>query len=243
MSAQLRFRTLVKHAGSIYDAAKEARTGLLMSSLDDIVEKINPHEAADWHKVRHDTQRVLKVWLSREQTHAAQMLADQLMDSLAEFSEGPVTAVVAAAPALPHLEIVEKPAATLLTKQIETDSIDDASDEDEVLVASDDEEDEASEDEEPAPAVNKPAPAPEAEAEDDDEDEDEGDEEVLEPEADADATAEDEEEGMEVEKRTIRGRDYWIDVNTQKLYAVIDDDDVGDEVGAIVNGRPVFLSV
>jgi hypothetical protein len=45
---------------------------------------------------------------------------------------------------------------------------------------------------------------------------------------------------MEVEKRVIRGRPYWIDINTNKLYAVIGDDDVGDEVGAIINGKSVF---
>ena len=61
-------------------------------------------------------------------------------------------------------------------------------------------------------------------------------EEVIEPVDDEEV----EEEGMEVEKRIIRGRPYWIDINTNKLYAVIGDDDVGDEVGAIINGKSVF---
>jgi hypothetical protein len=63
-------------------------------------------------------------------------------------------------------------------------------------------------------------------------------------EAEAEEEAEEEEEeGMEVEKRIIRGRPYWIDINTNKLYTIIGDDDVGDEVGAIFNGKPVFKHV
>jgi hypothetical protein len=259
MSAQLRFRTLVKHAGSIYDAAKEIRTDLLVKSLDDIVGKIDPQEVGDWIKVEFDTRRLLKVWLSREQTHAAQILADQLLDSLLEFSgaKPPATVVLDLPGPLPHLEIVEKvvlatsvvPIATLLTHSIEADSLEDEDedeDEEEEVEAEEEEEAEAEaeeEEEEEAEAeaeeeksveAKKPAEA-EAEAEA---------EEVLEPSPEPDAAEEEaeEEEGMEVEKRTIRGRDYWIDINTNKLYAVIDDDDVGDEVGAIVNGRPVFIA-
>ena len=46
---------------------------------------------------------------------------------------------------------------------------------------------------------------------------------------------------MEVEQVTIRGRMYWLETNTKKLYAN-DNDEVGDEVGAMVNGKPLFLS-
>lgn len=286
MSAQLRFRTLIKHAGGIYDAVKEARTDLLVGSLDDIVEKINPQDRGDWIKVEFDTRRLLKVWLSREQTHAAQILADQIMDSLMEFAATNANPSVAVGRdlqgPLPHLEIIEKPAvapatvpvATLLTHSIDADSLgddgeDEEEDEEEDEVEDEDDEEEAEDEEPPAPAVvvtkveeKKPlTPEPEADdnssappaadhdeegevAEDDDGDSaaESNNEEVLEPEPDAaDADAE-EEEGMEVEKRTIRGRDYWLDVNTNKLYAVIDDDDVGDEVGAIVGSRPVFMA-
>lgn len=290
MSAQLRFRTLIKHAGGIYDAANEVRTDLLVGSLDDIVEKINPLDRGDWLKVEFDTRRLLKVWLSREQTDAAQILADQIMDSLTEFAATGASPSVTVGP-LPHLEIVEKPVttapasvpvATLLTHSIEPDSHDDEDeeedDDDELLVTDDEEEAVEDDDDEGASApadvvvdveekkapVPEPEPEPEPEADDNssappvaDHDEegevaedDDGDsaaaseyDEVLEPEADAaDAADAEEEEGMEVEKRTIRGRDYWLDVNSNKLYAVIDDDDVGDEVGAIVNGRPVFMA-
>ena len=80
------------------------------------------------------------------------------------------------------------------------------------------------------------------------EEETEETEEVVEPEEEEEEeeeeeAAEEEEEGMEVEKKIFRGRAYWVDVNTNKLYAVIGDDDVGNEVGKVVDGRPVFLAV
>jgi hypothetical protein len=65
-------------------------------------------------------------------------------------------------------------------------------------------------------------------------------EEVLEPAAEEEA--EEEEVGMEVEQVFIRGRAYWLETNTQKLYAIVDEEDVGDEVGAMVNGKPQFLA-
>ena len=46
---------------------------------------------------------------------------------------------------------------------------------------------------------------------------------------------------MEVEQVFVRGRSYWLDTNTQKLYTNVEDE-VGEEVGAMVNGKPVFLS-
>ncbi len=68
--------------------------------------------------------------------------------------------------------------------------------------------------------------------------------EVVEPDADSE-TEEDEdeeEEGVEVEKRTIRGREYWLS-SDGTLYAVTEDDEIGDEVGRITKeGRPVFLA-
>ena len=65
----------------------------------------------------------------------------------------------------------------------------------------------------------------------------------MEPEADSDEEEDaDEEEGVEVEKRTIRGREYWLS-SDGTLYAVTEDDEIGDEVGRITKeGRPVFLA-
>jgi hypothetical protein len=73
--------------------------------------------------------------------------------------------------------------------------------------------------------------------------EEEEEEEVVEPEADSESEAEEEEEeGVEVEKRTIRGREYWLS-SDGTLYAVADDDEIGEEVGRInKDGRPVFLA-
>ena len=68
-------------------------------------------------------------------------------------------------------------------------------------------------------------------------------EEVIEPEEEeVEEEVEEEEEGMEVEKYFHRGRSYWRDTNTDKLYAVIDGDEVGDEVGALVGGKAQFLA-
>jgi hypothetical protein len=68
-------------------------------------------------------------------------------------------------------------------------------------------------------------------------------EEVVEPEEEE---TEEEEAGMEVEQVMIRGRTYWKDTNTNKLYAVVrgedGEDDVGDEVGILENGKPRFLA-
>ena len=34
---------------------------------------------------------------------------------------------------------------------------------------------------------------------------------------------------------------YWLDKNSNKLYANEEGDEVGDEVGALRDGKPVFL--
>lgn len=78
----------------------------------------------------------------------------------------------------------------------------------------------------------------EGEVVDDDTTGDDDDDEVLEP-----ADEDDEEEGMSVEQITIRGRTYWRDTDTDDLYAVVGDDDVGDKVGQLVNGVARFLPV
>lgn len=84
----------------------------------------------------------------------------------------------------------------------------------------------------PATVAAKPAPAPAVE-----------EEEVVEPESESEEEEEaEEEEGVEVEKRTIRGREYWLS-SDGTLYAVTEDDEIGDEVGRInKDGRPVFLA-
>jgi hypothetical protein len=100
-----------------------------------------------------------------------------------------------------------------------------------------DEEEEVEEDEEEE--VEEEEEEEEVEEEVVEPEEEEVEEEVVEPEEEAEEA---EEEGLEVEQITIRGRTYWLDVNTKKLYANLEGDDVGDEVGAMVNGKAVFLA-
>lgn len=64
-------------------------------------------------------------------------------------------------------------------------------------------------------------------------------EDIVEP---ADDDEEEEESGMNVEQVMIRGRAYWLEVDTKKLYAVVGDDDLGDEIGEMVNGKPRFYA-
>jgi len=68
----------------------------------------------------------------------------------------------------------------------------------------------------------------------------EEEDDVVEP-AD-DEEEEEEESGMNVEQVMIRGRAYWLEVDTKKLYAVVGDDDLGDEIGEMVNGKPHFYA-
>ena len=85
--------------------------------------------------------------------------------------------------------------------------------------------------------VEKAEEEEEEEAEEEEAEEEEAEEEEAEEE---EAEEEEEEEGMEVEQVTIRGRKYFKDVKTNKLY-VDDNDEPGEEAGAIVNGKPVFI--
>jgi hypothetical protein len=98
----------------------------------------------------------------------------------------------------------------------------------------------------PAPSalMEVDEPEPELEAEEEPEAEEEsGSEATAEPEETEEAEEEEEEEeGVELDPITIRGRSYWIDRASGKLYAVIDDDEVGDEVGEVKSGRVSFYT-
>ena len=70
----------------------------------------------------------------------------------------------------------------------------------------------------------------------------EDEDEELESEIETEDSVEDA-EGIEVEKRRIRGVDYWYDPSSRKLYTICDEDDVGDEVGILLpNGNPVMIA-
>jgi hypothetical protein len=54
-------------------------------------------------------------------------------------------------------------------------------------------------------------------------------------------TVEEEEEEEGVYETVIEGNRYYITNDTDgEIYAIIDDDDIGDVVGKYVNGKPVF---
>lgn len=149
--------------------------------------------------------------------------------------------------------IDEEEAETETEAEVEpdTDTDTDTEDEDEDEDEGNETEEEVEVDEEVVATVPAKVEAEEAvavavaatEEESDVEAETEAEEEVVEPEADSEEEeVEEEEEGVEVEKRTIRGREYWIS-SDGILYAVTEDDEIGDEVGRInKEGRPVFLA-
>ena len=47
---------------------------------------------------------------------------------------------------------------------------------------------------------------------------------------------------MEVQQIHIRGKPFWLDATSNKIYAVTGEDDVGDHVGDLVNGKPRMLA-
>ena len=205
MSAQTRYRTLVANTGAIYSAGQDVRTTLLQKGLDEIVGAIQPLDATQWSLVKTDSERLLKVWYSKEQANdpAAQEVVTQLLDLLRELSSvAPPTLVVT--DRIAHIH----------------DYVQDSDEEEPVRLTV-------------VPVVPvvpaKVVPTEEEIVEDGMEVDEEEEEEA------------EEEDGMEVEQVTIRGRTYWLETNTKKLYAN-DNDEVGDEVGAMVNGKPLFLS-
>ena len=250
MSAQARYSTLLKNTTAIYSSVAERRTELLHKGLSEIVEGVSPSSPGDWGKVRGDSAILLQIWATKE----AQPAALEVQTQLLSFLE-------VQASSSQHLGNLPSP--SLLISDAPVDKIRHVK----AYVSDDEEEDEDEEEESrkvvvlkeaaaPAPA---PAPAPkkvvevvESEEEEEEEEEEEVEEEVEEEEVEEEEVEEEEVEeeveeeeeadGMEVEQVVIRGRTYWIDTNSKKLYANAAGDEVGDEVGAMVNGKPVFLS-
>jgi hypothetical protein len=78
----------------------------------------------------------------------------------------------------------------------------------------------------PKPVAKAPVAEPEPESE----------EEVVEPE-------EEDEEESDYDYIHIRGRPYWLDRETQKIHAAVGaDEELGDEVGEMVEGKPKFYA-
>lgn len=261
--AQTRYRTLLSHLAQVFQAGDGERTGRLQAGLDDIVAKIDPQDAKTWQLVKADSERLLRVWAMREERALMEQILGALSDyATAEKEELPtlvISALPAPAPAPATAALaVAAPAPTPISSHVEESKdskVDDSAEEAEEAEEADDEkinppgcqvlnnlalmgsEAEEEDDAETEEEVE------EAEAEDDNATAATEDGSVVEPdeEVEEEEDAADEEEGMEVDKVVIRGRSYWMDTKTKKLYAVIGDDDVGDEVGAIVNGKALFI--
>lgn len=230
--------------GKIYSAQTDTRTEHLMRGLDDIVAKINPKDSEQWKQVRLDTGRLLLIWKACEDDDAATsaIMMSQILESIEEFSAPTeLPALVITEPAAPtstpvpetihHIEPVKKAIFQSPLMRAAPAPVVVNTDHKVVVVhtVGKIEEEEAEEEEE--------------EIEEEEEEEEVEEEEVVEPEAEEEAEEEkEEEEAMEVEPYMHRGRNYWLDTNTKKLYAVEGDEDVGDEVGILVNGKPVFCA-
>jgi hypothetical protein len=206
---------------------------------------VGPTNKTTWSVVGADSDRLLKIWVAKEKDEAAATVAQQISDLLRELAAAedgvgpipsvpapltilpaPVTDVAAAAPILTVADVVTHVPEPVISTPGSLKSLISES----VKTAPVEEEEEGYEVEEEEEEGSKPPS------------DDEG--EVIEPEA---AVAEEEEEeeeevGMEVEQITIRGRTWWLEVNTQKIYAVVDGDDVGDEMGEMVAGKPRFYA-
>ena len=248
MSAQTRYRTLVHNISRVYSSPDAGRTELLQAGIDEIVGVMSPATAPQWRLVQSDTERLLRVWSAKEGDSAvAKVMTDQIVGLLEELSFAPAPTVTVAVtvpvtdrishvnPTYPSLIVEEFAFMPVLTPPSTPVVTVTKADEDEVasMPASEDEEQDEEEDTASVPASEEDA-ASEAEEE----------EEVVEPEEEE--VEEEEEAGMEVEQVMIRGRTYWKDTNTNKLYAVVrgedGEDDVGDEVGVLENGKPRFLA-
>jgi hypothetical protein len=210
--------------GRIYSARNEERTNLLQEALNEIATVVAPRTADDWNVVGTDSERVLRVWVAREDNEVAREMARQLVDLMYELA-GSDPAPAPAPERVEHVTEDERP--TLIIKEEE----DEEKKEIDIEMSVPDQDSVSHEDSE----VEAEADAEESEEESEEEEEEE---EVIEPEE----AEEEEEEAMEVEQIHIRGRAYWLETNSKKIYAVVDEDDVGDEVGIMVNGKPQFLA-
>ena len=211
MSAETRFRTLVTHTTAIYASSPENRASLLKEGLFDLVNVIKPTDARSWAIVKTDSERLLRVWTSVEEDS---YYANTIANQLWDLLEELAAGSPTSVPApVPTSVPTSVPVSTASPSLVISDTI---------LHIQDD--------------VNQLEETEETEETEEAEEVEETEEEVEETEETEEA-----EEALEVEQMFIRGRSYWVDVNTKKLYADVNEE-VGDEVGVLVNGKPVFLS-
>jgi hypothetical protein len=223
------------------------RTALLQTGLGEIMDAIKPASTTQWGIVKADSERLLTVWSVKEGGDAATAVVAQLRDILQELSSAatpPISFPVRGPDSITHVQnapafsfsfptrdafirapapaispvVVTPPTAEIKSITISAPSLEVEEVEGEVV-------------EEEVEEVEEEVEEVEEEVEE---------EKVVEPKPEVEE--EEEDDGMEVEQITIRGRTYWIDTGSQKLYANAEGDEVGDEVGALVNGKPVFLA-
>jgi hypothetical protein len=174
-------------------------------------------DTGDWAITKKDADRLLTVWASKESDPAASAIVGEIDSILAEFIETSAPTLVITDEMTEPIQHVH-PVRTQPTWPCQAQK--------------------------PVFVQAQPVFVEEAE-EDEEQDTDKAmdvEEEVEVEEEAEEEEEEEEEEGMEVEKRKIRGVNYWYEEKTNKLYAIIGDDDVGDEVGVLLNGKPVLLA-
>lgn len=165
-----------------------------------------------WAVIRDDTRRFLAIWAEYAGFNNT-VLEKQLLGMLDEFAQAPSLVVAERITHVVSMDMdVDMEETVKVVKEAEPES----------------------EEEPESESESESEEEPESESESEEEPEPEVKVEKVEAEAE-------EEEGMEVEQVTLRGRKYFKDVKTNKLY-VDDNDEPGEEVGSLVNGKPVFLA-
>lgn len=212
MSAQSRYKTLIPSLVNLYVAPD---TLSRTTALRDGLLALA--ESGDWNLIKKDADRLLTVWASKESDPAASAIVGEIDNILAEFIEttAPTLVITDKVEPIQHvLPPVSHPPAS--HPPVSHPPVSQRQTQPPVTLCT------------KPPFMSTPVFV---EPDEEDEVEVEDEEEV-----------EEEEEGMEVEKRKIRGVNYWFEEKTNKLYAIVGDDDVGDEVGILLaNGKPVML--
>jgi hypothetical protein len=261
MSAQQRYRTLAHYISRVYSAEDGLRTDTMKTGLDEITAVVNPHDSRGWATVGGDSGRLLKVWEAKENNPAAAVVAAQIADLLTELAAevpAPATApVLVVQDHIQHVHPFGYHQTPITTRPVPTDEMSSIASLEEAE-ASEESDDSASVASSVKQVTITAAPAvplsEEAEATDDEVEvnhleEDSEAAEAAEEESEKASTAsvheaeEDEEEAEEEEEASqvkINGKMYWLEKASQILYEVADGDEVGDEVGKMVDGKPVF---
>lgn len=233
MSSVQRYRNLIVYLTQIYSAQDStSRTALMQEALNGVMTTLAPSTNSDWEVVLNDVRRLLNVWEAKETDTVARCVVLQIEDMLKEFSQ-----ITKVSPKLMISETVRTPVISHVEDHMtENDEMSSVSDDKVAVEESDEEEAPEPEEEETLEEEVSEEEAPEPDVAEDEEEED-TDPEPEESVDDKEASEEEAEAEMEVEQITVRGKTYWHDAASGKLFAVIEDDEVGDEIGILVNGK------